>query len=64
LTLECHVKEVRDDATSRDCYHLIADIVGILVDDKYVGEDGYPEDEFDLPRNGTSDLYPARRNGR
>jgi len=43
LTLECHVKEVRDDATSRDSYHLIADIVGILVDDKYVGEDGYPD---------------------
>lgn len=43
ITLECRVKEVLDDATSRDCYHLIAEIVGVLVDDKFVASDGYPD---------------------
>jgi flavin reductase (DIM6/NTAB) family NADH-FMN oxidoreductase RutF len=42
LTLECRIKEILD-ATSADCYHIIAEIVNILVDEKYLGSDGYPD---------------------
>lgn len=42
LTLECRIKTVLK-ATTDSCFHVIADIVGILVDDKYVGSDGRPD---------------------
>lgn len=31
------------EATTDSCYHVIADIVGVIVDDKYIGADGWPD---------------------
>lgn len=42
ITLECHIRSVME-ATTDSCYHVIADIVGVIVDDKYVGADGRPD---------------------
>ena len=42
MTLECRVIEM-SDATTPSCYHLIGEIVGVLVDNKYVSADGLPD---------------------
>ena len=42
ITLECRIRSVME-ATTDSCYHVIADIVGVIVDDKYVGADGRPD---------------------
>lgn len=41
ITLECRIRSV-SEATTDSCYHVIADIVGVLVDKKYIDADGRP----------------------
>ena len=41
MTLECRIKEKYDE--SETGYYLVAEIVNILVDEKYLAEDGTPE---------------------
>ena len=43
MTLECRIKEKFNE--SETGYYLIADIVNILVDEKYLAEDGNPDME-------------------
>ena len=43
MTLECRVKEKIDESESG--YYLIAEIVNIICEDKYVAEDGKPDVE-------------------
>ena len=43
MTLECKVKEKIDE--SETGYYLVAEIVNILCDEKYLAEDGHPEVE-------------------
>ena len=43
MTLECRVKQKIDE--SETGYYLIAEIVNILCDEKYLGEDGTPDVE-------------------
>ena len=43
MTLECRVKEKIDESESG--YYLVADIVNIICDDKYIAEDGKPDVE-------------------
>ena len=43
MTLECRIKEKYDE--SETGYYLIAEIVNILVDEKYLAEDGNPDME-------------------
>jgi flavin reductase (DIM6/NTAB) family NADH-FMN oxidoreductase RutF len=43
MTLECRIKQKIDE--SEDGYNLIADIVNILVDEKYLTADGKPDVE-------------------
>ncbi len=56
MTLECRVSEKIQESPSG--YYLIADIVGILCDEKYLAEDGKPDVEkmnlitFDPVHNG------------
>ena len=41
MTLECRIKEKYDE--SETGYYLVAEIVNILVDEKYLAEDGNPD---------------------
>ena len=56
MTLECRIKEKYNESESG--YYLIAEIVNILVDEKYLAEDGNPDIEkmelivFDPVHNG------------
>ena len=43
MTLECRIKEKYDE--SETGYYLVAEIVYILVDEKYLAEDGNPDME-------------------
>lgn len=43
MTLECRIKEKYDE--SETGYYLVAEIVNILVDEKYLAEDGNPDME-------------------
>jgi len=43
MTLECRIKEKIDESTSG--YNLVAEIVNVLVDENYLGEDGKPDVE-------------------
>ena len=43
MTLECRVKEKIDE--SAEGYYIVAEIVNILVDEKYLAEDGKPDVE-------------------
>ncbi|MCQ2203324.1 MAG: flavin reductase [Bacteroidales bacterium] len=43
MTLECRISRKIDE--SETGYYLVADIVNILVDEKYLGEDGKPDVE-------------------
>ena len=43
MTLECRIKEKYDE--SETGYYLVAEIVNILVDEKYLSEDGNPDME-------------------
>ncbi len=43
MTLECRIKEKIDESTTG--YYLVAEIVNILVDEKYLAEDGKPDVE-------------------
>jgi flavin reductase (DIM6/NTAB) family NADH-FMN oxidoreductase RutF len=43
ITLECKVKEKIDE--SETGYYLVAEIVNILCDEKYLAEDGQPDVE-------------------
>ncbi|MBE6276644.1 MAG: flavin oxidoreductase [Bacteroides sp.] len=43
MTLECRIKEKIDESASG--YNLVAEIVNILVDENYLGEDGKPDVE-------------------
>lgn len=43
MTMECRIKEKYDE--SETGYYLIAEIVNILVDEKYLAEDGNPDME-------------------
>ena len=43
MTLECRIKEKYDE--SETGYYLIAEIVNILVDERYLAEDGNPDME-------------------
>lgn len=56
MTMECRVKEkIHESATG---YYLVAEIVNIVCDEKYLGEDGKPQIEkmdlitFDPIHNG------------
>ena len=42
-TLECRIKEKYDE--SETGYYLVAEIINILVDEKYLAEDGNPDME-------------------
>ena len=41
MTLECHILRKIDETA--DGYNLVAEIVNILVDEAYIGEDGKPD---------------------
>jgi flavin reductase (DIM6/NTAB) family NADH-FMN oxidoreductase RutF len=43
MTLECRVKQKIDE--SKTGYYLVAEIVNILCDEKYLAEDGKPDVE-------------------
>lgn len=43
MTLECRIKEKIDE--SAEGYYIVAEIVNILVDEKYLAEDGKPDVE-------------------
>ena len=43
MTLECRIKEKYDESDTG--YYLVAEIVNILVDEKYLAEDGNPDIE-------------------
>lgn len=43
MTLECRIKEKIDE--SAEGYYIVAEIVNILVDEKYLAEDGNPDIE-------------------
>ena len=43
ITLECRIKEKFDE--SAEGYYIVAEIVNILVDEKYLAEDGKPDVE-------------------
>ena len=43
MTLECRIKEKIDE--SSEGYYIVAEIVNILVDEKYLAEDGKPDVE-------------------
>lgn len=43
MTLECRIKEKYDE--SETGYYLVAEIINILVDEKYLSEDGNPDME-------------------
>ena len=43
MTLECRIKEKIDE--SAEGYYIVAAIVNILVDEKYLAEDGKPDME-------------------
>ena len=43
MTLECRIKEKYNE--SKNGYYLVAEIVNILVDEKYLAEDGNPDIE-------------------
>lgn len=43
MTLECRIKEKIDESASG--YNLVAEIVNVLVDENYLGEDGKPNVE-------------------
>lgn len=56
MTVECRIKRKLDE--SETGYYIIAEIIGIQVDEKYLGEDGKPDVEkmnlitFDPVHNG------------
>ena len=41
MTLECHIKHKIDE--SEEGYYIVAEVVNILVDEKYLTEDGHPD---------------------
>ena len=41
MTMECRIKEKIDESSTG--YYLIAEIINILVDEKYLDEDGQPD---------------------
>ena len=43
MTLECRI--LRKIVESEECYYIVAEIVNILVDEAYIGEDGKPDVE-------------------
>jgi flavin reductase (DIM6/NTAB) family NADH-FMN oxidoreductase RutF len=43
MTMECRIKEKIDETA--DGYNIVAEIVNILVDENYLGEDGKPQVE-------------------
>lgn len=62
MTMECRVKEkIHESATG---YYLVAEIVNIVCDEKYLGDDGKPQIEkmdlitFDPIHNGYIALGP------